>query len=131
MNKSGTPRIFLLCRGNTGNGLLIVFALNLSIQKGDHIDIISMNPSGLWKGKTRDGRVGNFKFINVEVLQQQQQQLNPDGTRRRRRSRRNSMASSRGGREQEEEEAEEEEEVEEAEPTTVEELLRKHDLLVY
>ena len=26
-----------------------------------------MNPSGLWKGKT-GGKVGNFKFINVELL---------------------------------------------------------------
>jgi hypothetical protein len=26
-----------------------------------------MNPSGLWKGKC-ENRVGNFKFINVEIL---------------------------------------------------------------
>ena len=26
-----------------------------------------MNPSGLWKGKCA-ARVGNFKFINVEIL---------------------------------------------------------------
>lgn len=33
--------------------------------KGDIIDIISKNPSGLWKGCI-DGRVGHFKFILVE-----------------------------------------------------------------
>ena len=36
-------------------------------QRGDLIEIISMNPSGLWKGKCAT-RVGNFKFINVEIL---------------------------------------------------------------
>ncbi len=36
-------------------------------QRGDLIEIISMNPSGLWKGKC-ESRVGNFKFINVEIL---------------------------------------------------------------
>ena len=37
------------------------------LQRGDIIDIISMNPSGLWRGKSQ-GRVGHFKFINVELL---------------------------------------------------------------
>ena len=37
------------------------------LQRGDTIDIISMNPSGLWRGKSQ-GRVGHFKFINVELL---------------------------------------------------------------
>lgn len=34
-------------------------------QKGDLIEIIAKNPSGLWKGCV-DGRVGHFKFILVE-----------------------------------------------------------------
>ena len=39
----------------------------VTFQRGDLIEIISMNPSGLWKGKCA-ARVGNFKFINVEIL---------------------------------------------------------------
>eukprot|EP00096_Caligus_rogercresseyi_P009836 TRINITY_DN3426_c0_g1_i1.p1 TRINITY_DN3426_c0_g1~~TRINITY_DN3426_c0_g1_i1.p1 ORF type:complete len:436 (-),score=112.78 TRINITY_DN3426_c0_g1_i1:541-1848(-) len=39
----------------------------LRFKRGDRVDIISMNPNGLWKGKC-EGRIGNFKFINVEVL---------------------------------------------------------------
>lgn len=37
----------------------------LILQKGDTIDLIAKNPSGLWKGCV-DGRVGHFKFILVE-----------------------------------------------------------------
>ncbi|KAG7160781.1 SAM and SH3 domain-containing protein 3-like [Homarus americanus] len=37
----------------------------LKFKKGDVIDIIAKNPSGLWKGCV-DGRVGHFKFILVE-----------------------------------------------------------------
>jgi len=37
------------------------------LQRGDLIDIISMNPSGLWRGHC-DSRVGHFKFITVELL---------------------------------------------------------------
>lgn len=37
----------------------------LKFKKGDTIDIIAKNPSGLWKGCV-DGRVGHFKFILVE-----------------------------------------------------------------
>ena len=36
-------------------------------QRGDTIDIIAMNPSGLWRGRCQ-GRIGHFKFINVELL---------------------------------------------------------------
>ena len=39
----------------------------LRFSRGDIIDVISMNPSGLWRGALH-GRVGTFKFINVEVL---------------------------------------------------------------
>lgn len=43
----------------------------LRFNRGDTIDIISMNPSGLWRGKSQ-GRVGHFKFINVELLPDRQ-----------------------------------------------------------
>ena len=79
-----------------------------------------MNPSGLWRGRTSDGRVGSFKFISVEVLNDDP----PKSSRLRSRSRRSSMSSR--GRAEEEEEEEEQEEV----PTTVEQLLRKHQLQV-
>ena len=51
-----------------------------------------MNPSGLWRGMTEsDGRIGHFKFINVEMI--------PQTTRERKRSdrRKRSNASSKGG----------------------------------
>eukprot|EP00094_Tigriopus_californicus_P012699 TCALIF_12276-PA protein Name:"Similar to SASH3 SAM and SH3 domain-containing protein 3 (Bos taurus)" AED:0.20 eAED:0.20 QI:110/1/1/1/0.6/0.83/6/59/865 len=48
----------------------------LRFKRGDVIDVISMNPSGLWKGKC-ENRVGNFKFINVEILPQPRSQSQP------------------------------------------------------
>ncbi|XP_055716043.1 uncharacterized protein LOC129809922 isoform X2 [Phlebotomus papatasi] len=39
----------------------------LRFKKGDIIDVISMNASGVWRGRC-NGRIGHFKFINVEVL---------------------------------------------------------------
>ncbi|XP_055678170.1 uncharacterized protein LOC129786931 isoform X4 [Lutzomyia longipalpis] len=42
----------------------------LRFKKGDIIDVISMNTSGIWRGRC-NGRVGHFKFINVEVLPDQ------------------------------------------------------------
>ncbi|XP_017473309.1 PREDICTED: uncharacterized protein LOC108364221 isoform X2 [Rhagoletis zephyria] len=39
----------------------------LKFKKGDIIDVLSMNASGIWKGRCH-GRLGHFKFINVEVL---------------------------------------------------------------
>lgn len=36
-------------------------------QKGDIIDVLQMNPSGLWQGIAH-GKAGLFKFINVELL---------------------------------------------------------------
>eukprot|EP00095_Tigriopus_kingsejongensis_P006347 maker-scaffold390_size186308-snap-gene-0.29 protein:Tk06347 transcript:maker-scaffold390_size186308-snap-gene-0.29-mRNA-1 annotation:"sam and sh3 domain-containing protein 3" len=48
----------------------------LRFKRGDVIDIISMNPSGLWKGKCQN-RVGNFKFINVEILPHPRSQSQP------------------------------------------------------
>jgi len=50
----------------------------LRFSKDDIIDIIAMNASGLWRGACA-GRVGNFKFVNVEIL--------PPRERRRSRSR--------------------------------------------
>ena len=52
----------------------------LAFARDDLIDIIDMNASGLWRGKCGD-RVGNFKFVNVEILT----------TRGRRRSRSRSL----------------------------------------
>lgn len=37
-------------------------------QKGEVIDVVQMNTSGLWKGVKGDNRIGHFKFINVEIL---------------------------------------------------------------
>ncbi|XP_059218597.1 uncharacterized protein LOC106092734 [Stomoxys calcitrans] len=42
----------------------------LKFKKGDIIEVLSMNASGIWKGRCH-GRVGHFKFINVEVLPDQ------------------------------------------------------------
>ncbi|XP_012289035.1 uncharacterized protein LOC105704408 isoform X2 [Orussus abietinus] len=39
----------------------------LKFKKGDVIDVVQMNTSGLWKGVVHN-RVGHFKFINVEIL---------------------------------------------------------------
>ncbi|XP_031846211.1 uncharacterized protein LOC116432885 isoform X2 [Nomia melanderi] len=39
----------------------------LKFKKGDIIDVVQMNKSGLWKGILHN-RIGHFKFINVEIL---------------------------------------------------------------
>ncbi|XP_055617392.1 uncharacterized protein LOC129762854 [Toxorhynchites rutilus septentrionalis] len=39
----------------------------LRFKKGDIIDVLSMNASGVWRGYA-NGRLGHFKFISVEVL---------------------------------------------------------------
>ncbi|XP_056641614.1 uncharacterized protein LOC130448333 isoform X1 [Diorhabda sublineata] len=39
----------------------------LKFKAGDIIDIVSMNPSGQWRGICK-GKKGTFKFINVELL---------------------------------------------------------------
>ncbi|XP_051171518.1 SAM and SH3 domain-containing protein 1-like isoform X3 [Leptopilina boulardi] len=39
----------------------------LKFKKGDVIDVMQMNKSGLWKGVVHN-RIGHFKFINVEIL---------------------------------------------------------------
>ena len=61
-------------------------------QHGDIFKVISMNPSGLWRGMTEtDGRVGHFKFINVEMIPQQRSNERKRSDRRKR-----SNASSKG-----------------------------------
>ncbi len=77
-----------------------------------------MNPSGLWKGRCQ-GRTGNFKFINVEVL--------PERISQKKRSRSNS----RGRRRVQSQQVEpSEEEQEQNRPKTVEDLLRRNGLEV-
>lgn len=46
---------------------MLKLVLTLTLQKGDIIDILSMNASGQWRGMCH-GRKGTFKFINVELL---------------------------------------------------------------
>ncbi|KAM4545911.1 SAM domain-containing protein SAMSN-1b [Odontesthes bonariensis] len=43
---------------------------SLKLKVGDVIDIIAKSPMGIWKGML-DGRIGNFKFIYVDVLMEQ------------------------------------------------------------
>lgn len=45
---------------------LLQFVLFIA-QKGDIVEVLSMNASGIWRGRAA-GRTGHFKFINVEVL---------------------------------------------------------------
>ena len=42
-----------------------------------------MNPSGLWRGMTRDGRIGHFKFINVEMIPQRSTERKRSDRRKR------------------------------------------------
>ena len=58
----------------------------LRYEAGDIIDIIHMNPNGLWRGRRGD-KTGQFKFINVELLPQ---------SRRRHRSRGRSLSKMSG-----------------------------------
>lgn len=39
-------------------------------QKGDIIDVLAMNASGVWRGRL-NGIIGHFNFVNVEVLPEQ------------------------------------------------------------
>ncbi len=47
--------------------MFIYIVFSIHSQKGDIIDVLSMNASGVWKGFL-NGRIGHFKFINVEVI---------------------------------------------------------------
>ena len=39
----------------------------LRLRRGDIIDVIETNPNGTWRGQCH-GRVGNFKFLNVQTI---------------------------------------------------------------
>lgn len=41
--------------------------MHACLQKGDIIDVLQMNNTGLWKGMVHN-RLGHFKFINVEII---------------------------------------------------------------
>lgn len=62
--------VFHVFRQLSLTSLLLTHTLLGSQQKGDIIDVLSMNASGIWKGRCH-GRIGHFKFINVEVLPEQ------------------------------------------------------------
>lgn len=47
-----------------------VIKLNDFTQVGDVIDIITKPPMGIWTGML-NGRIGNFKFIYVDVLRKE------------------------------------------------------------
>ncbi|XP_075971824.1 shal K[+] channel interacting protein isoform X5 [Anticarsia gemmatalis] len=79
----------------------------LRYKKGDIIEVINMNASGIWRG-VLNNKVGNFKFGNVEVLSER------DTVR----SRSSKWCKSR-------------ERLWETRPRTVEELLRRIDLPEY
>nr|XP_019953708.1 PREDICTED: SAM and SH3 domain-containing protein 1-like isoform X3 [Paralichthys olivaceus] len=57
---------------------------SLKLKSGDVIDIISKPPMGTWMGML-NGKVGTFKFIYVDVLNEEE--AKPKKTRRRRRAR--------------------------------------------
>ena len=59
----------------------------LRYEAGDIIDIIQMNPNGLWRGRCGD-QTGQFKFINVELV--------PETRRRRQRNRGRSLSKVSG-----------------------------------
>jgi hypothetical protein len=44
----------------------------LPFKVGDRIQILAMNPSGMWRGRVH-GREGTFKFIHVKLLHNNQQ----------------------------------------------------------
>uniref|UniRef100_A0A1A7X070 SAM and SH3 domain containing 1a n=2 Tax=Iconisemion striatum TaxID=60296 RepID=A0A1A7X070_9TELE len=56
---------------------------SLKLKSGDVIDIISKPPMGTWMGML-NGKVGTFKFIYVDVLNEE---VKPKKTRRRRKAR--------------------------------------------
>ncbi|XP_047984356.1 uncharacterized protein LOC125224894 isoform X5 [Leguminivora glycinivorella] len=99
----------MLCRARA----LVDFVPNiydkdaLRYKKGDIIEVINMNASGIWRG-VLNNKVGNFKFANVEVL----------SDRETMRSRSSKWCKSR-------------ERLWETRPRTVEELLRRIDLPEY
>ncbi|XP_042356736.1 SAM and SH3 domain-containing protein 1 isoform X2 [Plectropomus leopardus] len=57
---------------------------SLKLKSGDIIDVISKPPMGTWMGML-NGKVGTFKFIYVDVLNEEE--VKPKKTRRRRKAR--------------------------------------------
>ncbi|KAF3700935.1 SAM and SH3 domain-containing protein 1 [Channa argus] len=57
---------------------------SLKLKSGDIIDVISKPPMGTWMGML-NGKVGTFKFIYVDVLNEEE--VKPKQTRRRRKAR--------------------------------------------
>nr|XP_020482849.1 SAM and SH3 domain-containing protein 1-like isoform X1 [Labrus bergylta] len=57
---------------------------SLKLKSGDVIDVISKPPMGTWMGML-NGKVGTFKFIYVDVLNEEE--VKPKKTRRRRKAR--------------------------------------------
>ena len=52
----------------------------LRLSKGDLIDIIDTNASGMWRGRC-NGKVGNFKFLNVEALPSRAERIDNTDTK--------------------------------------------------
>ena len=54
----------------------------LRLRRGDIIDVIETNPNGTWRGHC-NGRIGNFKFLNVETIPSRgvRSSRDPDETR--------------------------------------------------
>ena len=57
------------------------------LQKGQIIQIISKNDTGMWRGVCSN-KIGTFKFINVEVIGDESPRVTPTRQRRQRIGRR-------------------------------------------
>ncbi len=71
---------FLSLDGTNLNGHCI-------LQKGQLIQIISKNDTGMWRGVCGN-KIGTFKFINVEVISDESPRVTPSRQRRQRFGRR-------------------------------------------
>ena len=49
----------------------------LSLRVGDLIGVISQHPSGIWMGEC-EGKIGRFKFINVELVEYSEETVGTD-----------------------------------------------------
>lgn len=58
---------------------------SLKIKKGDVIDIICKTPMGMWTGMLNN-KVGNFKFIYVDVISEEEAEATPKKIKTQRRS---------------------------------------------
>jgi Variant SH3 domain len=57
--------------GSMTNFSFLSLSFRLYPQKGDIIDVFSMNASGIWRGG-KGGRVGYFQSMNFEVIPDQE-----------------------------------------------------------